>query len=167
MIDRAIGIVGIALALLAGAIQYFFPHLPSWIGLLGYALGVLLVGLALGLLAAGGLVRKRPIKPSALLRLHIYGDHRTPDRIAIDNIFRWFFLQAAIDGLEPQGTKRLATIATLFVMFEDDVVIHTLAVRSPDMHLPVYEVKEFNQRYAIIVFSDNVPAGTLEVCVTS
>jgi len=31
------------------------------------------------------------------------------------------------------------------------------------MHLPVYEVKEFNQRYAIIQFSDNVPAGTLEI----
>jgi hypothetical protein len=29
-----------------------------------------------------------------------------------------------------------------------------------------YEVKEFNRRYAIIVFSDNVPAGTLEVIVS-
>ncbi len=34
------------------------------------------------------------------------------------------------------------------------------------MQLPIYEVKEFNQRYAIIVFSDNVPAGTLEVTVS-
>jgi len=57
-------------------------------------------------------------------------------------------------------------LATLFVTFENDVVISTLNVRSPDMQLPPYEVKEFNQRFAVIVFSDNVPAGTLEVVVT-
>jgi len=54
----------------------------------------------------------------------------------------------------------------LFVTFEDDVVIRTLVVQSPDMLLPIYEVKEFNQRYAIIHFAANVPAGTLEVMVS-
>jgi len=54
----------------------------------------------------------------------------------------------------------------LFVSFENDVVVSTIKVRSPDMQLPVYEIKEFNQRYAIIVFSDNVQAGTLEVIVS-
>lgn len=90
-----------------------------------------------------------------------------PDRLAADNIFRWFFFQAAFNSHGPQGAQRLATIATLFVTFENDLVIHTLTVRSPDMQLPVYEVKEFNQRYAIIVFSDNVPAGTLEIHASS
>ena len=51
--------------------------------------------------------------------------------------------------------------------FEDDVAVGTLNMRSPDMQLPVYEVKEFNQRYAIITFQDNVPAGTLELEVHS
>lgn len=87
--------------------------------------------------------------------------------ISQENIFRWFYLHMAVDGVAPQGNKRLATFSMLHVSFEDDVVIHTLRVRSPDMQLPQYEVKEFNQRYAIIVFSDNVPAGTLEIGVTS
>lgn len=167
MIDRAIGIVGIAIAFLTGVVQHYFPTLLSWIEPLCYAIGVLLVGVSLGLIAAGGLARKRLIKPSALLRLHIYGDHRTPDRLAADNIFRWFFLQTAFDGHGPQGAERLATIATLFITFEDDIIIHTLTVRSPDIQLPVYEVKEFNQRYAIIVFSNNIPTGTLEIHASS
>ena len=60
----------------------------------------------------------------------------------------------------------MGLLATLFVSFEDVVVIHTLTDRSPDMQLPIYEVKEFNQRYAIIQFMDNVPAGTLEIEVS-
>ena len=34
------------------------------------------------------------------------------------------------------------------------------------MKLPGYEVKEFNQRYAIIVFFGDIEEGTLEVEVT-
>ncbi|MBE7446262.1 MAG: hypothetical protein HS132_13815 [Planctomycetia bacterium] len=103
---------------------------------------------------------------AASLRLHVYGDHRTPERLTYENIFRWFYLQTAIDNVGPSGVTRIGSLVTLFVTFENDVVISTLNVRSPDIQLPLYEVKEFNQRYAVVVFSNNVPAGTLEVVVT-
>lgn len=166
MIDRALGIIGLALTLLSGVLQHYFPNLPTWVLPLGYGAGVLLLGISLGLLAAGGLKRKRQVRPRASLQLHIFGDHRASNRLAQENIFRWYYLQLVVNGIAPQGQQRVATGATLFVTFEDDVAIHTLNVRSPDMQLPVYEVKEFNQRYAIIVFSNNVPAGTLEVEVS-
>ena len=166
MIDRALGIIGLALTLLSGVLQHYFPNLPTWVLPLGYGAGVLLLGISFGLLAAGGLKRKRQVRPRASLRLHIFGDHRAPNRLAQENIFRWYYLQMAVNGIGPQGQQRVATWATLFVTFEDDVTIHSLNVRSPDMQLPVYEVKDFNQRYAIIVFSDNVPAGTLEIEVS-
>ncbi len=165
MIDRALGILGIALGVITAALQYYFPQLPKWAPLTGFGIGILLVGLSVGLVLAGGLRHKRPIAQTASLRFHIFGDHRTPERLAFENIFRWFYLQTAIDGVGPSSVTRIGTLATLFVSFENDVVISTIKVRSPDMQLPVYEVKEFNQRYAIIVFSDNVPAGTLEVIV--
>lgn len=167
MIDRALGIVGIALALLTGPVQHYFPQAPSWVAPLGYSIGIFLFGLSVGLLAAGGLYRKRPVRSSTSLRLHIFGDHGTPNRLGQKNIFRWFYLQMAVNGITPQGNQRVATFSTLFVTFEEDVAIHTLTVHSPDMQLPLYEVKEFNQRYAIIVFSANVPAGTLEINVRS
>lgn len=165
MIDRAIGLIGIALALLTWAVGHYFPTAPVWVALIGYGLGVFMLGVSLGLISAGGLRRKRQIKDKASLKLHVYGDHRTPDRLSYDNIFRWYYLQTGIDGIGPdgQGRQRIASFSTLFVTFEDDVKIHTLKVSSPDMQLPVYEVKEFNQRYAIIVFADAVPTGTLEI----
>jgi hypothetical protein len=166
MIDRALGVIGIALTLLSGALQYFFSDLPKWVLPVGYGAGVLLVGVSLGLLTAGGLRTKRPVRQRAFLRLHIFGDHRAPNRLDQENIFRWYYLQMVVNGIGPQGQQRVATWATLFLTFEDDVTINTIHVRSPDMQLPVYEVKEFNQRYAIILFSDNVPAGTLEVEVS-
>ncbi len=154
------------MAIVTAVLQYYFPKLPSWVPPTGFAVGIFLFGLSAGLLVAGGLRRKRPVVKVASLRLHVYGDHRTPERIASENIFRWFYLQTAINGIGPSGVTRIGALATLFVSFENDVVISTLNVRSPDMQLPLYEVKEFNQRHAIIVFSDNVPAGTLEVVVT-
>jgi hypothetical protein len=30
VIDRTLGIVGVALALLTGVVQYFFPQAPNW-----------------------------------------------------------------------------------------------------------------------------------------
>ena len=163
MIDRALGIIGLALTLLSGALQHYFPNLPSWVLPVGYGVGIFLLGLSVGLMAAGGFRAKRQLRQKASLRLHVFGDHRAPNRLGQDNIFRWYYLQMAVNSIGPQGPQRVATFATLFITFEDDVAIHTLTVRSPDMQLPAYEVKEFNQRFAIVVFSDNVPAGTLEI----
>jgi hypothetical protein len=167
MLDRAIGILGLAIGILSVATQYIFPKLPSWVPLWGYAIGILLVGFSLGLISAGGIRHKRIIAKTALLRLHVFGDHRTPDRLACENIFRWYYLQMAVHGVSTSGVARIGSFTTLFISFENDVLISTIRVRSPDMQLPVYEVKEFNQRYAIIVFSDNIPAGTLEVSVSN
>ena len=166
MIDRAIGIVGIALALVTAVLQHYLPKLPSWAPVTGFVVGIFLFGLSVGLVAAGGWRRKRDLVKKALVRLHVYGDHRTPDGLSTENIFRWFYLQTTIEGVGPSGITTFGKLVTLFITFEDDVVISTIKVHSPDIQLPRYEVKEFNQRYAIVVFSDNVPAGTLEVAVS-
>ncbi|MGE8218474.1 MAG: hypothetical protein ACN6OU_01815 [Stenotrophomonas acidaminiphila] len=165
MIDRSIGIIGLALALLTVTLQYQVKTMPPWAPLLGYSIGFLLLGISFGLLCAGGL-RRRSTRDNALLRLHVYGDHRLPDRLAYKNIFRWFYLWTTFDGIQPDGTtQRIGSIETLFVSFDEDVKVSTLTVRSPDAALPLYEVKEFNQRYAIITFSSAVPPCTLEVAV--
>ncbi|WPC74949.1 hypothetical protein [Vibrio porteresiae] len=102
----------------------------------------------------------------AALRLHVWGDHRAPDRIEAENIFRWYYLQNIIIGINEKGAEvRQNTSNILFLTFDKDVSVSTFKVQSPDIQLPVYEVKDFNQRYAIIVFSGAVNAGTLEVKV--
>ena len=102
----------------------------------------------------------------AALRLHVWGDHRSPDRIEAENIFRWYYLQNITIVINEKGAEvRQNTSNILFLTFDKDVSVSTFKVQSPDIQLPVYEVKDFNQRYAIIVFSGAVNAGTLEVKV--
>jgi hypothetical protein len=168
MIDRGIGVAGLALALIFGALPYFAPKLPTWISSAGLGVGLLVLGLSVGLVIAdrrNDVSMRQPVD-KASLRLHIYDDNRTPDRIAAENIFRWFYLKNIIIMQEPKAEQRSEAIsATLFVTFEPEVKISTIQVRSPDMKLPLYEVKEFNQRFAIIVFNGAIGPGTLEISV--
>jgi hypothetical protein len=68
VIDRSIGIIGIALALLTGVVSHYFPNQPTWTAPLGYGAGIFLVGFSIGLLSAGGLRHKRVVRPRAILR---------------------------------------------------------------------------------------------------
>ncbi len=61
------------------------------------------------------------------------------------------------DGALQQGVMS----TTLFVNFEVPVKVGTLEVVSTN--ILKYEIKEFNNRFAIIVFSGELPAGTLTI----
>ena len=114
----------------------------------------------------GKVASERNLVDKAVLRLHTYGDFRIPDRLAMENIYRWYYLVNIQVTPRPDGEDRKIIGSTLFVSFDPDVRSTTLSVRSPDMKLPIYEVKDFNQRFAIVTFSGEVPAGTLEVSVS-
>ena len=167
MIDRGIGIAGIALALILFVLQYYFPRLPKWLIYLGIGCGIFLLGLSLGLIVADHRNINAVQKPyeRASLKLHIYGDDRVPERISAENIFRWYLLKSKAVLIDNGAGKDIPITSTLFISFDKDVEIRTLHVGSPDVQLPLHEVKEFNQRYAIVVFMGNIPAGTLEIAV--
>jgi hypothetical protein len=95
---------------------------------------------------------------TAFMRLHIYPDERHPDKLHTENIFRFYQLRNV-----PEGGLAGGGSTTMFVTFENDVKITSIEVSSPDMLLPVHEVKEYTQRYAIICFAEFLPGGTLEV----
>lgn len=104
---------------------------------------------------------------NASLRLHIFGDERTPQRLSFANIWRWYYLRQLVTGFDPSTGKETTLTATsiLFVTFNPPVSIGTLEVSSPDIRLPRHEVKDFNPRSAVITFLAEVPAGTLEITV--
>ena len=167
MIDRAIGIAGLSLAILFGVLQYYVPQFPSWAAYSGVVIGSMLLGASAALLAAHRSIKnsRTPVQ-SALLRLHIYADQRIPEALFTENIFRWYHLRQGFVAIEPHlGRHTNIHMSTLFITFEPEVVISSLRVRSPDIVLPVNEVKEFNQRYAIVTFSGPLSEGTLEIAV--
>ena len=172
MLDRAIGIIGVALALAFGAYSLSpegWPKMPGWLVYAGVAAGIFLGGLSLGLIAAD----KRnelasAIVDSAELRLQMYGDSRTPTRLTATNIWRWYYLKTVFVTIEAAtGSKTEHPVGTLFVTFDPQVRTGTLEVSSPDIALPQFEVKEFQSRFAIIAFSGPIPAGTLVITVHS
>lgn len=167
MIDRGIGVAGIGLALIFGATQYFEVSLPAWVSPVGVGLGIFMLGASVALVLSGRSSGSEKAAPAerALLRLHIFADNHVPERLSDENIFRWYFLSHILVVESSEGGQKAVELPTLFVTFDPEVLITTLKVRSPDMRLPRHEVKEFNQKFAIIVFSEKLPEGTLEVRV--
>jgi hypothetical protein len=140
--------------------------MPTWATFLGIGLGILLVGLAAGLIIAD----RRSVEvvaDDAELWLHIYGDDRSPQRLSLTNVWRWYYLKQVIVEIDSTtGQQRGRRISsTLFLTFDPMVRTGTLEVSSPDMRLPAYEVKDFSSRSAVIVFFDDLPSGTLQIRV--
>jgi hypothetical protein len=104
--DRGIGLAGIALSVIFGALQFFQPQVPIWVSILGIVVGVFMLGISLGVIWSGRKIQKT-VKPvdNALLRLHIYRDNRTPERLDAKNIFRWYFLSHIITSVAAERKK--------------------------------------------------------------
>jgi hypothetical protein len=101
---------------------------------------------------------------TAELRLVIHGDDRTPSRLSAINIWRWFWLKNIVASRDSDGTeRRLHVTPILYINFDQPVKVGTLEVEASGFNLPLHEVKEFTNRFAIIVFSEDLPAGTLNI----
>jgi len=119
----------------------------------------------------------RGLSTRAELRLRCHGTALAPTKLSETNIWRWYILTmvervmaagAGAHGVSfgpiGAGGTALAPIQhTLFVTFNKPVAVGTLEITSPDMALPLHEVKEFTNRFAIIVFDQGLPAGTLVI----
>jgi len=169
LIDRAIGILGIALAIVFGAVSLqptWLPLVPPLVAFLGLLIGILLIGIATGLLV-GDHRKTSPFVDTADLQIHVYPDTRTPTRLSYSNIWRWYFMKQVLVQLNRDtGAEEQRTItSTLFLTFDSLVRVGTIEVSSPDIRLPQHEVKDFNSRSAIVFFNADIPEGTLVVRV--
>ena len=133
-------------------LQPFFAYSP-----------LLLVVIAGGIFLAVklGWLKRYADSAQLVLRFNQAGQS-VPDKLSHHNIWRWYILHSVATFVAPQGSYR-ATTATIVVSFEPEVSITTIRCASPDSVVPKYEVKEFNQRYAIIVFETELPKGTLQI----
>lgn len=157
------GIIGAAISIISVFIPIVWPEIPSWVGVLGLSVGVFLIGLAVGLFFNK---RKPNFSLRAELTFHFYGDTRNPKLLSSENLWRWYLLRNQFVTVDAQGITYKRTISNLFITFNTPVRIGTVEVSSPDSKLPAYEVKEFNNRFAIIVFQDELSSGTLNIRVT-
>jgi hypothetical protein len=105
---------------------------------------------------------EKPTTDTAIA-LQFYGDYRHPTVISERNLWRYYNLTMQTTLVESSGTKHVMAISVLFVTFVHPVRVGSLIVSSPDIALPMHEVKEFNDRFAVITFSGALPFGTLNL----
>lgn len=136
MLDRGIGLLGIALAIIFGVWSLApegWPKMPPWAAYIGVSIGIVLIGLAAGLMignsrqSVGG-----QLVDSATLRLHIYSDNRTPQRLSYENIWRWYYMRQVLVGIDKDTGKQVSQdiICTLFGTFDNPVKVGTLTISS-------------------------------------
>jgi hypothetical protein len=110
--------------------------------------------------------KQGPLADRARLRLHVYGDTRVPEKLSYENVWRWYHLNTIAEMIDSAGAKKQNLLAsTLFISFDQPVKIGTLSVHA-DKPLPTYEVKEFNNRFAVIVFDGGMPECNLDIEVS-
>ncbi len=69
--------------------------------------------------------------------------------------------------MNPDGSQNKRIMNTnLFANLDQPVVVGTLSVRA-DKPTPEYEISEFNNRFAIIVFSEGMPECNVDIQVSS
>jgi hypothetical protein len=114
---------------------------------------------------ASAVPRTAVLKERSELRLHVYGDTRLPERLSADNIWRWFYMHDVLVMLNQDGSKKSEILTSkLFISFDQPVSVGTLTVKS-DKPLARYEVKEFNNRFAIIHFGEAPVESNIEIDV--
>lgn len=167
MIDRALSLISLLATVIFGLMPYYITKLPrrlkKWSTRIGlFFSGVAVCAMLFWIFAPNA---ESPVE-SAVLRLHVFADNRLPDCIHEQNIFRWYYYSTSVISVESGSQPKLFPAGTILVVsFSPDVKVSTLRVRSPDTSLPPYEVKEFNQRFAIVVFAGRLPDCTLDVAV--
>jgi hypothetical protein len=105
-----------------------------------------------------------PVMDKSELTLRIYGDDRWPTRVSETNIWRYFYLRNTYIFVNSQTGQKFQHCAPILCLcFDKPTKVGTLEVQSPDIQLPKHEVKEFRERFAIIGFEQEPPAGTLQI----
>jgi hypothetical protein len=178
MLDRGIGILGIALAIIFGAWSLApegWPKMPTWVALLGVGVGVLLVGLATGLVIGEqrkSVDQSEPQVVETNLFLQFLDSHSVPVERNPRNISRWYALYTEsiyVDTKDADG-KSLGGFSvpprwTVFMMFKKPPIFRQMVATCRGSNNPKCDVATSNSAYAIITVVGDVTGATLDVSI--
>lgn len=177
MIDRVIGIIGLALSLIGLCWNFApadWPKIPPWLVVTGGALGVFLVGLALGMMLAGER-SEAPSMPAPIetgLVLQFSDTNQVPVGKAVHNIRHWYALYTSSvyvdtldDGGKSLGNLSIPPLWAVFVIFEKPPIIRQLVANCKGPNNPRYDVREANSTYAVITIEGDVTNTILDITI--
>jgi hypothetical protein len=173
VIDRAIGVLGIALALIFGLAPLTDFKLPIWLIYAGVGGGILLIGLAVGLIAGA---QRKPSKATAPqiietnLFLQFSDSHSVPVEKNPRNIQSWYALytESIYVGAKDIGGRMVGGFSvpprwTIFIIFEKPPIFRQMVATCRGPNDPKCDVQTSNVTYAIITIIGDVTNATLDV----
>jgi hypothetical protein len=103
-----------------------------------------------------GIIAPPPTNVAARVLLR-YGHDEIPEKVMAENIHRYFSLTFHIDaiGVTPEGQQQTSSkqIATaLFLVFDSSLTARNLRVKFEGPRKPRYDIRDFDDRSAVIVF---------------
>lgn len=178
MLDRAIGILGLALAIIFGVWSLApdgWPKLPSWAVLAGAGFGILLVGLGGGLLFGGQSAPLDQGKPQ-LVETNLFLQFSDLRSVPVEknprNIGHWYALYTEsifVDTRDADG-KSLGGFSvpprwSVFIMFEKPPIFRQMVATCRGPNNPTCSVATANSIYAIITIAGDVTGANLDVSI--
>jgi len=155
------------------------PDIFSTLGIVSKPMGVAMIALLLGVcpwIALGytyywarmPAVTEKITMPSKVptdLRLQFNGGDTLPLGIDQHNIWRWYALTTVFKSLD-EKTKTFVEAGrtwTVFMTFDKPITFTQIRIDASGGKLPTYEVKDSNNRSAIIVFGGDLAGVVLTI----
>ncbi len=171
MIDRVLGIVGIALAVLSLIMPYKWPKVPVAVTNGGLYLAIALIGIAIGLY--WGSKREKPEEETtdhAALFLQFTDDHTVPTEVRQKNIQSWYAIYTEsiyVDTKNGAGASMggfsVPPRWTVFLVFKKRTIYRQLLAECRGPKSPKCSVQTNNDRYAIITIAGSPELATLDI----
>ncbi len=176
MLDRAIGLLGLALAVIFGVWSLApedWPKMPTWAVLLGVGVGVLFIGLAAGLILGSQRKPNNPNEPQFVetnLFLQFSDAHSVPVEKNPRNIQNWYALfteSIYVDTKDAEG-KSLGGFSVpprwaVFLIFEKPPIFRQMVATCLGPKNPTCAVATANSTYAVVTVIGDVTKATLEI----
>lgn len=113
---------------------------------------------------SGAAAGAAPAAIDTRLRLHSLGTKRIPQQLSEGNIWRWFSWEniARIQNADGSFTERSMN-TFVAIVFDQPTTFAQIVVSSPNIVLPVHQVRDHSPRHAIIEFDGEIGVGEIEI----
>ena len=106
------------------------------------------------------------LEDTAELHLRYFQGNAVPQAVSSQNVWRFYSLLNTLGIVTSSGVVE-GHSTNIFIVFDKPVKVGTLVLSSADYVLPRYEVKELNNRFAVISMFETPPQGVLDIKVVN
>lgn len=175
MLDRYIGIAGLAIGILAFIAPYRWPNImPPIITTIGLYVAIALIGIAAGMFYNENFEhgKSRETTHDVSIFFQFSDDHTIPKEIRQTNVLSWYalytesiYVEMTDDNKKPKGGFSVPPRWTIFLLFKKPATFRQMLAVCVGHESLKCAVQFSNDQYAIITAIGDVTRATLDISV--